>query len=135
MDWSLGTAAGRGPLLGLGDTRNISPLLWCQCRIAELLLSSSGHHNDGARQVSADLSSIQTVHALVVSSPVQGRPWRLVQAGQSGGQGTFCRCNDFMLISIIMITATLLGLATTVWPLPRDGMAASVTVLLYPVFA
>ena len=41
------------------------------------------------------------------------------------GQGTFCRCNDFMLISIIMITATLLGLATTVWPLPRDGVAAA----------
>ena len=35
------------------------------------------------------------------------------------GQGTFCRCNDFMLISIVMITVTL---ATTVWPLPRDVM-------------
>ena len=108
-DWTgaWGRLLGGDHCRGWGDTRNISPLLWCQCRIAELLLSYSGHHNDGARQVSADLSSIQTVHALVVPSPVQGRPWRLVQAGQSGGQGTFCRCNDFMLISIIMITATL----------------------------
>ena len=85
--------------------------------------------------MSADLSFTQTVHALVVPSASAGQTMAPGAGWAERGQGTFCRCNDFMLISIIMITATLLGLATTVWPLPRDGMAASVTVLLYPVFA